>query len=115
MTIPIVPKPEFPTVPNAPGVPPIPRSPSVPPPTTTNSGADSQSLPVDVSQRVWGIYDEDNNPALIVDSILVVKPSNGSKISDFPVEDGGFASFNKVQSPYSVKVRISVGGDDVAM
>jgi hypothetical protein len=115
MTIPLIPKPQFPSVPDVSGVPPIPRSPTVPAPSTTFAPSETRSLPADTTQRVWGIYDANNNPAIIVDSIMVVKPTNDAKVSSFPVEDGGFVSFNKVQTPYDVKVKVSLGGDLAAM
>lgn len=115
MTIPVVPKPAFPTIPDAPGVPPIPRNPATPPPDTQFENADGSELPVDAVNQIWGVFDSNNQPAFVVDTYVSIKPKNDSKVSDFPVESGSFVTFNKVQTPYDVKVTVALGGDAEAM
>ena len=112
MAIPLVPLPPYPTVPNAPGVPQLLNADLVP------ALADDTSLPnsdafTDSSANqdaVWGVFDANNQPAFTVDTYMMLSPSNKTKQSDFPTEQGGFTSFNKVQTPYTVKIRVSLAG-----
>lgn len=59
----------------------------------------------------WGIFDQSGNPALDVDTCVDIEYSNNSKVSDFPVEQGAFASYNKVRSPYEATVTVAVSGE----
>lgn len=60
----------------------------------------------------WGIYpSSDLNAAPIpVDTISAFEIVLDARISDYPVEQGGFASYNKVQTPFEVRVLITRGG-----
>lgn len=106
--------PLFPDVPALPGVPPVFRGPlnpagtsSRPPPALT---ADSLgSTPV---AAAWGLYNVDGTVALKVDSIVTLEPSREYRISDYPVERGGFASYNKVALPGELRVAVTKGGSD---
>lgn len=111
MTIPTVPFPPYPTVPNAPGVPQVLRDPTASAAaiagfTTTDTFSTSSAN----QSNVWGVFDASNKPAFSVDTYLEFAPNNAAKQSDFPTEQGGFNSFNKVQSPYKVNVKISQAG-----
>ena len=64
----------------------------------------------------WGIYNVDDlQPAFDIDSVVDVDFSMRTKVSQFPVESGSFANYNKVQEPFSGKLRLSVGGDSTRM
>lgn len=109
----------FPDVPNSPGVPPLPRLPSA-------AGAAKMGLGLLEGliwnilqvQTQWGIFDSSGNAlgnpanftglagnalqALGISSTLstgAVEYSKETRVSDFPVERGGFASYNKAESP----------------
>lgn len=60
----------------------------------------------------WGIYDLSGNLVFDVDSVLDLKQSAKAKASSFPVEEGTFASYNKVLDPFTTKVRLAVNGPD---
>ena len=60
----------------------------------------------------WGVYSLSGSLVFDVDSCVDLKFSNKAKVSTFPVEQGAFASYNKVNVPNSVKVRLAVGGQD---
>jgi len=60
----------------------------------------------------WGIYSLAGALVFDVDSVVDLKYSNKSKVSDFPVEKGAFATYNKVASPFGVKVQLAVSGAD---
>ncbi|MDS7935673.1 hypothetical protein RMB03_17370 [Acinetobacter sp. V91_7] len=57
----------------------------------------------------WGIFSEYGVPIIMVDSVLSVKHSSSSKISNAAVEKGKFASYNKVNEPYKATVQLSKG------
>jgi Dit-like phage tail protein len=67
------------------------------------------------SSSPWGVFDSNGNPVFDVDTFLGIDDDEKSKVSDFPVEEGAFASYNKVQHPYILKVRMAVGGDVARM
>lgn len=49
-------------------------------------------------------------PVITPDSVLSLEWHGEERISDFPVEDGGFASFNKVAVPYDLRVIMTCAG-----
>ncbi len=85
------------------------------------------------SQPKWGVYPagyqpsstrtlreiivgtrrDDNTPngrVIVPDSVLAFDNRNEARVSDFPVQQGAFASYNKVAVPYELVVRLSKGG-----
>jgi hypothetical protein len=52
----------------------------------------------------WGIFSQDGGPILTVDSVASVEYTRDYRISDFPQEQGAFASYNKVQQPFRAKL-----------
>ena len=63
-------------------------------------------------QQKWGIYDSGGNLVLEPDSFVGIDYANNWRISDYPVEQGSFASYNKVSTPYSSTVSMSKGGTE---
>lgn len=57
----------------------------------------------------WGIFNEYGVPIILVDSVISVKHSSSSKISNAPVEKGKFTSYNKVNEPYKATVQLAKG------
>lgn len=125
----------FPDVPAYPGVPQIPRSVTASP-VIALGVAPVLSVLANALQypSPWGIYDSsgnllgisDANPSLsqiLTNQILGGSPSaiqstisfdflKEFRISDFPVEAGSFASYNKVQMPENPVVTISLSGNE---
>jgi hypothetical protein len=60
----------------------------------------------------WGIFNADGSVALEPDSIFMVEPSAEYRISDYPVERGGFQSYNKVTLPAENRVTVTKGGSN---
>jgi hypothetical protein len=67
----------------------------------------------------WGIYyavgSNAGNPGSLVfnvDSFSDLKYTGSSKVSDFPVEQGSFASYNKVVEPFKVNITLTANGTD---
>ena len=80
------------------------QSPGVP--LLADSGPEVQA---DIAQQ-WGLYDQSGLPAVIVDNIQSLEVALEAQISDFPVENGGFASYNKVIRPFDVRLAMTKGG-----
>jgi hypothetical protein len=103
---------DFPNVPNVPGVPAIARSITVPTPQALEVGAVGALTDLlGFTAPVWGVFDQSGNKALNPDSFLAFEYKNSSRVSDYPQEQGAFASYNKVATPFDVRVRMSIGSD----
>lgn len=63
-----------------------------------------------VVRNIWGIYDSEGNKVINPDTVSFVGYRNDHRISDFPIEQGGFTSYNKVRLPNTVAIRIVKGG-----
>jgi hypothetical protein len=97
-----------PNVPDVPGVPPVMRDQSfdateVP---LTTSGDETNA---DTASQ-WGLFDADGNEAVEADNTVAFELSAEARISDYPVEQGGFSSFNKVIVPYETHLVMTKGG-----
>lgn len=107
--------PPFPTVPQLPGVPQILRSAagfvsSLLIPTAVAAPAlpsvlwhASQAAPV------WGVFDSAGNQVINPDSVMDFQYRAEWSVSDYPVQDEAFASFNKVAHPAEMIVRMVKG------
>jgi hypothetical protein len=108
--------PLFPNVPMLPGVPQLLRSALFPPSPFPTLGAGPQSNALGASANhapAWGILDSDLNPVLTPDSILDFDQRAEYSVSNFPVQAGGFASYNKVTLPQELVLRMSKAGTGV--
>lgn len=122
----------FPNVPNAPGVPPIPRSPKFPPVATAALAILQGALwrVLQVSNQ-WGVYDSKGkalgDPSKFTGfignaietaglgatlSTSSVDYSKETKVADFPIEKGSFASYNKVETPANPIVTLALNGNE---
>lgn len=61
----------------------------------------------------WGIY-YGGAPVVIADNVISFDYRQQSSISDFPVEEGSFQSYDKVAIPYDARIRFTAGGPEVA-
>lgn len=59
----------------------------------------------------WGIF---RNGAVVVlpDSVVSVEYKKDWHISDYPIEQGNFESYNKVRIPYDARVTLTKGGSE---
>jgi hypothetical protein len=96
-------------VPNVPGVPSvnfaIPSLGSI----LTLLTADAISLLAGTLQLPWGIY-FGPIPIIAADNVVAFEYDQEYDISDYPIEGGKFASYNKVYRPFNIVVRFSTGG-----
>ena len=96
----------MPTVPNAPGVPPL---------TGVFKAISIIALVADVVGFLfgkgpqWGIF-LNGKPALLADSVVDFSYKREYTLSDYPVEQGAFESYDKVQTPFDARFRFSAGG-----
>lgn len=95
---------DYPDVPLAPGVPPVPRDPNAS--QTTESLAPTKPA---LSNRApgYGIYDISGASPITVDSFVGVLMGKGYDISTYPVEQGSFESYNKVEQPFRGTLRLA--------
>lgn len=103
-------KPTYPDVPRASGVPAVFRAPTRPVFTALLLVADVLTVLRSFAPPQWGIFSESGFPVLIPDSVVSVDIRREWRISDYPVERGGFQSFDKVASPGDARVRLAVSG-----
>lgn len=107
--------PRYPDVPDTDGVPPVYRNDSNPitPPGGTPAVQPTDSAQVQQSARPdWAIVKPGGASAIDVDSIVGLAPSRDFRNSDYPVENGGFQSYNKVATPAETRVIVTKEGGD---
>lgn len=52
----------------------------------------------------WAILSNDNSVAIRPDSVLRFEYRNETRVPDYPLERGAFASFNRVQTPFDIRM-----------
>jgi hypothetical protein len=57
----------------------------------------------------WGLF-LNGEPVVIADSVLSIEFTQDFSITNAPVEQGSFASYNKVQRPFETTLRFATGG-----
>lgn len=73
------------------------------------------------TQSRWGIYLPPKPPiakdtlVLEVDGFLDFNVSNASQVAGYRIEQGQFASYNKVDSPYNINLTVIKNGTDVEL
>lgn len=115
MAIDFIPKSLYPVVPQALGVPALLRSGAQLLDTRTLgflgvSSAINQLIGAPLVE--WGVFDSSGNFIADYDSVFAVGYVNDSRVSDYPVEQGQFASYNKVHNPFDVRVTLKCGGSE---
>jgi hypothetical protein len=95
---------------NAPGVPPVLFAPGFQGPAGTLS-SDSPGLFQGIMVPQWGLY-SGGSPIISADTIVSFEYKKDYIMSDYPVEEGGFDSFDKVEIPYDVRVKYTSGGSE---
>ena len=99
----------YPNVPIAPGVPPLLRNPLAPIVTTALLVADAVLSIIGLFGNQWGIF-QNGIPVIVPDTVATVEYKQAWLISDYPVEEGAFQSYDKVQTPFEATIRMAVGG-----
>ncbi|VVD90492.1 hypothetical protein PCO31110_01593 [Pandoraea communis] len=117
--------PKFPSIPALPGVPPLARGAAVSVVSAINDGPLnivsglglsalssilSSLFGPGASSLVYGVFSSDGTSFLEPDSILAFDYTNESRLPDYPVEQGSFETYNKVDTPYITHLRMVKGG-----
>lgn len=71
--------------------------------------ADAFGLVASSAAPQWGIF-LDGEAVVLADNVLSVSYRQDFEISNYPVEQGSFGSYNKVQKPFDIRIRFSRGG-----
>lgn len=97
------------SVPNVPGVP------------NVIFAAASAALPIlmtadtfgffDAGGPIWGLF-QSGAPVIYADTVLAFDYRQDWSLCDYPLERGGFESYNKVQLPFDVRIRFVQGGSE---
>jgi hypothetical protein len=99
--------PVFPNVPLVPGVPPVPRPPGFIPSVLSLLINDTvSSILTGLYALRWGIF-QNGLPVIVPRSIVSLDFKQDWTVSSYPVEQGGFQSYNKVQTPFEARVRMA--------
>lgn len=105
--------PPYPNVPPAAGVPAMKRSLSDPAPTTPAPlTQDGPGLAANQAAPVWGVFDSEGVAAIAPDTVVDFEFRKENPISTFPVEEGKFESYNKVETPSAVRLTLAKGGTE---
>jgi hypothetical protein len=107
-------KPEFPNVPRAQGIPPMPRNNT---PTFLENQINVQLGALQAAiwdfisvKEQWSIVDSYGTVITTFDSFVEIEAVNPTTVSNFPVQSGSFASYNKVNLPKPITVVLVKGG-----
>jgi hypothetical protein len=57
----------------------------------------------------WGLY-RNNQPVIVADSVAEIDYRQEWRLPQYPMEQGAFQSYNKVETPYLGRVRLTKGG-----
>lgn len=115
MPIDPIPRALYPLVPKAPGVPAVLRAAATLADTVTLGYlglSDSLNNLIGSEPVKWGVFDSNGAPIADYDSFISLDYQNQASISKYPVELGGFNSYNKVESPYDILVILSCAGSE---
>lgn len=108
-----VPLPPFPNVPNLPGVPQIARSlifAALAPPALGFAAEPGVLWQATQAAPVWGVFDANNNEVINADSVQDFGWRQEYRVSNYQIQRGAFASYNKVALPFESSVVLSKGG-----
>lgn len=62
--------------------------------------------------KFWGLYTESGELALEVDSFVEVSYSKEFNTPAYPLEGGGFETYNKIEAPYEARIVLTKGGEE---
>lgn len=58
----------------------------------------------------WGLFDEGGEPVVVADNVTRVEYKQEWSIADYPLEEGQFETYDKVNSPFMARVTFTAGG-----
>ena len=62
----------------------------------------------------WGIFSKstDKKSFTEIESVISIEYRNASQSSNYPQEKGSFVSYNKVATPYNIRIKVTRGGSE---
>lgn len=102
----------FPNVPNVPGVPPLLRNPNAIFSTVALLAADVSFLLGLFAGPQWGLFNSGGDLVVTADSVTSFDFKKDWTVSNYPVEPNAFASYDKVETPFNVRIRFASGGSE---
>lgn len=99
---------QYPNVPNAPGVPNVPRNPTAAP--APAPALNKVRLPNSSVNEAWKIVDSTGKVILKPDTYADFQVRAENIIPNYPIENGGFSSYNQVEKPYNIKMTAIITG-----
>lgn len=64
-----------------------------------------------MADKLWALLNSAGDPLCDYEGILSVSVTESSQVLSEPLENGKFASYNKVQAPNIVSVQLAIGSD----
>jgi len=64
-----------------------------------------------MTDNEWTLIDKQGEEALTFAAFLDLDSSKNGQVSEYPIEEGSFASYNKTQSPCEMRVTLGMEGD----
>lgn len=101
--------PIFPAVPLAPGVPSIPRDPLAVAAAISLLTVDTVISEFLSRKTIWGIF-LNGIPVVQADNVTSMEYKQDWSLSTYPVEQGAFQSYDKVNNPFEIRLRFTTGG-----
>jgi hypothetical protein len=105
--------PPFPNVASLPGVPQLARSlliEALAPPALGFAANPSVLWQATQSAPVWGVFDDNNNIVVNADSVSDFGWRKENRIPNFPIQQGQFATYNRVGLPGEQSITLTKGG-----
>ena len=106
--------PPFPNVAALPGVPQLARSLMFPPSPAPTVGTEATNGALWQSTQiagVWGVFDSNGNQVVTPDSVAEFGWRKENRTPNFPIQQGQFATYNRVALPFESSVTLTKGGD----
>ncbi len=106
--------PVFPNVANLPGVPQLARSlliQALAPPTLGFAANPDVLWQATQAAPIWGVFDSAGNQVVVPDSVMDFGWRKENRVSNFPIQQGQFTTYNRVGLPFESSVTFSKGGD----
>lgn len=106
---------DFPNIPPLPGVPDLRRS-GIGIAAQTGimgklQGLDYFGLLDGLLAPTWQIVDVNGAQVIKPDSVVAFEYRGEARLANFPLEQGSFSTYNKVQMPYDIRMRMTCGGN----
>lgn len=113
MPLPTIPMAPFPNVPNARGVPPLARSLTAPVSLTPSLGSNASASVLwqsGQSKPKWAILNSAGVAVVIPDTFMDFSYKSRFNVTKAYVQNGAFASYNKIREPWDIVVRMRKSG-----